>query len=377
VLVKNSCVSSVGMFSCSMRLPCFAQIGLLLASLQSAEGLRRVKPHSRPQTALERLQERAHGSPNERVAESNAGPNIHTSSRDSSLLDQSLQRKDGKISSKGSVEEMTRCSQGLAEAFPTSLWRNRSSPGFEMEVVLDIPADLVWDGVTNNCGGPHKVNVYYPKGASGPVPLISYAHGFTNGGDVLDEDNRARFFQPLVEEGFFVIAYQHGGTALYCAANTMQLGAIEWLKTSSYASMINFDRVGLLGFSMGGKATWKSTTAGHPGVKAAVTVNAHCTSDCPAPQVPTLMITGNLDSVAQQWEQKKMFDRMSVPGISADFEMEHSFDDEWVRLALEPLFMSMFRCHLLDDQERCLELNQRGQPGPLEDICFGTTSWIN
>jgi len=371
------------MYSYSMRLPCFAQISLLLASLQSAEGLRRAKPHSGPQTALERLQERAHGSPNGLV-ESDAGLNIHTSDGGPSRLDQSLEGKDNEISSSetkwgydGPYEEITACRQGLAEAFPTSLWRNRASPGFGMEVVLDIPADLVWDGVTNNCGGPHKVNVYYPKGASGPVPLISYAHGFTNGGDATDGDNRARFFQPLVEEGFFVIAYQHGGSALYCAQNTMQLGAIEWLKTSSYASMINFDRVGVMGFSMGGKATWRSTTAGHPGVKAAVTVNAHCTSDCPAPQIPTLMITGNYDSTAQQWEQRKMFDRMSVPGISADFVMEHSFNDEWVRLALQPLFMSMFRCHLLDDQERCSELNQRGQPGPLEDICFGTTSWIN
>lgn len=372
------------MLSCSMRPPCFAQMGLLLVSLLLAEGFR-VKPRRGPGTAREGLQERAGRSPNKSVVENKAKPIMQAGNVDASLLERTLLGKDvWKIShyetqfgNEGPYEQITRCRQELAAAFPTSLWRNRTSPGFQLEAVLDIPADLVWDGVTNNCSQPHKVNVYYPKEASGPVPLISYAHGYTNGGDKLDRTARDRFFQPLVEEGFFVIAYQHGGTGQYCSENYNQLGAIEWLKNSSYASMVDFSRVGVMGHSAGGKASWRSTTAGHPDIKVAVTTNAHCLSDCPAPRVPTLMIAGNLDTVAQKWEQKAVFDRMSVPGIFASFAMEHSFNNEWTRLALQPLWTSMFRCHLLDDQEACSEVNQRDRPSPLEDICFGTTEWIN
>ena len=134
-----------------------------------------------------------------------------------------------------------------------------------MEAVLDIPAELTWKGVKNNCSSPYRVN--------GRAPLISFAHGFNNGRNVLDERNRERIFQPLVEEGFFVIAYQHNG---FCDTPNKQMGAIEWLKTSSYASMIDFSNVGVAGFSLGGVAPWKSTAQGNPDIRVAVSIGALC-----------------------------------------------------------------------------------------------------
>merc|ERR1719469_945485 len=129
-----------------------------------------------------------------------------------------------------------------------------------------------------------------------------------------------------------------------------------------------------MGHSMGGKATWRSTKAEYTGIKVAVSTNAHCVSDCRVPTVPTLMITGNLDSVAQQWEQRAVFRRMRVPGVFVGLAMAHGFNNEFAYLALEPLMVSMFRCHLLDDQEACSQINQRSE---IEDTCFGWAVWTN
>merc|ERR1719469_293364 len=272
----------------------------------------------------------------------------------------------------GPYNEITRCRQELAASFPGSLWRESTKPKYQMEAVVDIPAELTWNGVTNNCSSPYRVNVYYPVGASGRSPLVSFAHGFGNGGSVLDERNRERIFTPLVQEGFFVIAYQHNG---YCDTPNNQMGAIEWLKTSSYASMIDFSNVGVAGFSLGGVASWKSTSQGNPDIKAAVSISAYCGifgNSCPVPELPTLMLTGSADRTSPVSKQRQRFNQMSGPGMLVETPMPHSFNTFWSVEAMLPLMKSMFHCYLRDDQEACSQLNERG---PLEDTCFGTTSW--
>jgi len=82
-----------------------------------------------------------------------------------------------------------------------------------------------YDTPYNQMGAIEWANVYYPGDVSGPAPLISFAHGFGNGGDFLDERNRECIYQPLVQEGFFVIAYQRNG---FCDTPYSQMGAIEW-----------------------------------------------------------------------------------------------------------------------------------------------------
>merc|ERR1719203_1113926 len=281
-------------------------------------------------------------------------------------------RRETEFDTAGPYPEIVRCRQELAASFPGSLWRNSTTPKYQMEAVLDIPADLKWNGTTNRCSSPYRVNVYYPVGASGRVPLISYAHGFGNGGDVLDERNRERIFTPLVQEGFFVIAYQHNG---FCDTPNNQMGAIEWLKTSEYASMIDFSNVGVTGFSLGGVASWKSTKEGNPDVKAAVSISAYCGffgNNCPVPELPTLMLTGSADTTSPASKQRARFNQMSAPGLLVETPMPHSFNTFWSVEAMQPLMKSMFHCYLRDDQEACSQLNERG---PLQDTCFGTTSW--
>lgn len=124
----------------------------------------------------------------------------------------------------GPYPNIVRCREELAAKFPGSVWRNSTTPKYEIKVELDIDAELTWNGKTNRCSRPYRVNVYYPAGFSGKIPLISYAHGFTNGGPKLDTLNRPRMYQPLAEEGFFVIAYQHNG---FCDVESNQMGAIE------------------------------------------------------------------------------------------------------------------------------------------------------
>jgi len=273
---------------------------------------------------------------------------------------------------KGPYPETLRCRDELAARFPGSLFRE-STPKYQMEAVVNIDANLTWNGATNKCSSPYRVNVYYPVGVSGSLPLISYAHGFTNGGTKLDELNRDRMYRPLAEDGFFVIAYQHNG---FCDVEHNQMGQIEWLKTSRFASMIDFSRVGLMGFSLGGVATWKSTSQGYTGIKAAVSLSAYCGffgNNCPVPEIPTLMLTGSRDTTSPVGKQRKRFNQMSAPGMLVEMPMPHSFNDFWSVTSMQPFTKSMFRCYLKDNQEACSQLNERG----LADTCLGIAEWKN
>ena len=190
-----------------MRTPCVATLALLLPLLLTQSF--RVRPRGRKIVVGKPASAAA---PEEAGLASDAAGAEPNSDKPAGIPNSNaawtVPRRETEFENSGPYDEITRCRQELAASFPGSLWRNSTTPKYQMEAVLDIPATLTWKGVTNNCSSPYRVNVYYPVGASGRVPLISFAHGFGNGGDVLDERNRERIYKPLVEEGFFVIAYQ-------------------------------------------------------------------------------------------------------------------------------------------------------------------------
>merc|ERR1719221_1615945 len=139
--------------------------------------------------------------------------------------------------------------------------------------------------------------------------------------------------------------------------------------------MIDFNRVGVFGYSAGGKAVIASTVD-QPDIKVMVTLAAYCNFGCRTPRVPTIMFTGSSDGTSSQSAQREDFDRMvpeyGVPGMFVSHSIGHIFSDTHAREAMWPMTVSMFRCYLFYDQEACSELNQRSA---LEDNCFGTTVW--
>eukprot|EP00928_Gymnodinium_smaydae_P088466 TRINITY_DN72550_c0_g1_i1.p1 TRINITY_DN72550_c0_g1~~TRINITY_DN72550_c0_g1_i1.p1 ORF type:complete len:504 (-),score=25.29 TRINITY_DN72550_c0_g1_i1:8-1519(-) len=277
----------------------------------------------------------------------------------------------------GPSAEMEKCREALATGFPRSIWKREKPGAFGFAWKRNIPVDF------HKCGHPHLVNVYYPLHKKRPkhevrLPLISYAHGRTNGGTRLHPSESERFFRPLVERGFFIVAYQHGGLSGYCAGPEDQLDAIRWLKNSSFAKMVNFNRVAVMGHSMGGKATLKSAAMAHGitdfTIRAAVTVNAFCLlRDCPTPQVPTMFFSGSHDRISRSNLQQKVFNSVQEsPAVFGKFEFFHGLNNDFARLALQPGITTWMQCHVNNDFASCQRLNDAEQ---YSQSCFGTLSW--
>eukprot|EP00928_Gymnodinium_smaydae_P083830 TRINITY_DN67063_c0_g1_i1.p1 TRINITY_DN67063_c0_g1~~TRINITY_DN67063_c0_g1_i1.p1 ORF type:complete len:378 (-),score=4.60 TRINITY_DN67063_c0_g1_i1:204-1220(-) len=273
----------------------------------------------------------------------------------------------------GDTEELKQCKRKLIDHYPASFWGHHVASAFPVKVARNVRVDF------KGCWGPYLVNLYYAVGrVSEKMPLVSYAHGRSNGGWKLHRAEMKRLFQPLASQGFFVVAYQHGGTSHYCGRSYHQLAQIRWLSKSKYASLIDFDRVAVLGHSMGGKATLRAAARAPRissyKIKVAATINAHClVGDCPEPRIPTLMFTGNHDLVSVAHLQHKVFDRIvDVPAIFAQIEISHGFNAELSHDFLVPAIDVWFRCHLYDDHGSCHKFDVLNKQ---RDTCIGAYQW--
>jgi hypothetical protein len=89
----------------------------------------------------------------------------------------------------------------------------------------------------------NRVNIYYPKTTpttpkSQKFPLLSFAHGFSQGGRGMDITYRKRLFEPIVSRGYVVIAHQSGGALDYCETSDDQLHAISWARGEDKAGLL-------------------------------------------------------------------------------------------------------------------------------------------
>jgi len=147
------------------------------------------------------------------------------------------------------------------------------------------------------------VNFYYPVGLESKLPLIVYGHGIGCGGRRITEFGRSQFW-PFASEGFFVAAVKNGEKAL-CAVGVDMLHVIHWLKndasTAAYRNMIDFDNVGVTGYSMGARQALDIAANAKAvqtySIKAAVAMMPHCTHGCPMSLVPTFYFAGTEDTI--------------------------------------------------------------------------------
>jgi len=154
-----------------------------------------------------------------------------------------------------------------------------------------------------SCGDPFKVNVYYPANLTGKVPLLTYGHGVGFGGHWVAVFGRGQL-RPLASHGFFVAAAQNGPHHM-CHISVDMVRVIHHLQThpsaSAYRDLIDFSRVGVIGYSMGSRGVLD--IAGNNdivtkfNIKAAVALMPHCVYGCPVPLVPTFYFAGTADDV--------------------------------------------------------------------------------
>lgn len=232
---------------------------------------------------------------------------------------------------------------------------------FHVGVNLDVGVPA-WGG---NCGGPYKVNVYFPHPNAGRRPLILFSHGYGQGGPNLDAQLRPKFLDPIVAHGFVVIGHQTGRSN-WCNTGIEMIKMIEWAKLSPYRNRIDFNQVVVMGYSMGGYFTTffaehRSLTTGFK-VKGAVALMPPCmiTGGCKSPVVPTIWGAGTADTTCPAGPIHQSFTKTRNKAVFVNIQgaphyevgkFGHNRFNNWV--------LHFLYCHLKGSQPHCAGLYSR------------------
>jgi len=240
------------------------------------------------------------------------------------------------------------------------------------------------------CWEYQTARVYYPETSpswlpwqnSNTYPVVSFAHGFHNGGTdayaCYEEMNSA-----LAAAGYVVIVSQSSTFPSECKEESLdQLRSIEWLRTSQFADKIDFSKAGLLGHSMGGGATYHN--AGQPDVVADYNIGAavglHPQTrlfDAVSPVVPFFYGSGSQDNVIwPSWVKQSYSETEGVAKVFA--EIEGAVHDEplcdcgtWKTPGSQrhtPYMIAMFDCHLKGVKSQCDKVYGSGS----DALCSGS-----
>lgn len=176
-------------------------------------------------------------------------------------------------------------------------------------------------------------DVFYPvlPNTSSKVPLISFVHGLAGGGNV-DYMAYIPLLAGIASYGFVVASPRQCNLGCLYDCKTLfgdppcfgnfylqQLSVFEWARNLSHSVLSIVDHslgYGVSGHSMGGQATLFSSSGLNPAnyaVKAAVMHHAYSASEQPAPTVPFLAFTGELDVIAWPSVTRKFFNE-KLPG---------------------------------------------------------------
>jgi len=153
----------------------------------------------------------------------------------------------------------------------------------------------------------------YPTGAEGPFPLVAFAHGCckTTVNDTKNDYDaimRNLASQGVVVASFSSCIFQCGNEAF----SGDQLHLVSALRANPQLHPIlprvDFDRVGLMGHSMGGGATITSAGSGATGIRAAAAIHP---SKGPAAdvQVPMFYMCGSSDPLVGCSGVKDMYNK--------------------------------------------------------------------
>lgn len=210
--------------------------------------------------------------------------------------------------------------------------------------------------------------VFYPDAPAGAkFPLISFAHGYNNGG-AKAYDSYSKMLTDITASGYVVIVFKDAAFPLECSEEWKdQMRSIEWAQTSNFSSSIDFTKkTGVLGHSMGGGATYHS--AGQAAavkkynIGAAVALHPEITSPWPFlpvtnSLVPIFFGSGSDDKVVAPDSVKSAYSQTEhVAKIFA--EIDGATHDEpmnfpWGKGRYTPSVIAMFDCHLKGNTDQC------------------------
>lgn len=230
------------------------------------------------------------------------------------------------------------------------------------------------------CKEHQGARVYYPK-STDTFPIVSFEHGYNNPGTEAYACY-ATMNMALAAEGYVVIVAESSDWPLECSdASKDQLRSIEWAKTSNVSSRVDFSKVGLMGHSMGGGATYHN--AGQEDMVKQYSIGAvvglhpqttlYSATDS---KVPIFFGSGSKDTVIYPSTVKKAY--TATTGVPKVFsEIVGAVHDEplcdcgtWKSPGLNrhtPYAIAMFDCHLKGDTKQCNKIYGAGS----DSLCSG------
>jgi len=232
------------------------------------------------------------------------------------------------------------------------------------------------------CDKVQTGTVFYSSDASKKYPLLSFMHGWTEGGKLTDV-NYKDVLESVAAAGYVVVA-QHSGTEKECQKiyPKDQQRTIAYIKeTEEFASKVDWNStVGIYGHSMGGGAT--GDNAGDENaiktynIGAAVLlhpVGGHLLcKGCPfivrkihPTKIPTFYATGSADTICQPHtcEAWSTLPGTAAPFIFAEMKGADHFEcqSEWKGSPCPHgwtnYVINWFNCHLKGMQEECAAAN--------------------
>jgi dienelactone hydrolase len=215
------------------------------------------------------------------------------------------------------------------------------------------------------CDGIQTATVFWPSDTSKKYPLLSFAHGWTEGGSLTD-GNYKDVIESVAAAGYVVIA-EHSGleNLCYTAEKHDQLHAIDYIKqTDEFASLVDWDsKVGVYGHSMGGAASGlnaaDSSAISKYNLGAAVCLHPAQGGQGSKTILPTFFATGSTDKIVPAPGVDLMASLAKGPMVFAEMSGANHFECQsmedllpcphgWTRYTTH-----WFNCHIKSMQSDC------------------------
>jgi len=227
------------------------------------------------------------------------------------------------------------------------------------------------------CDTWQYARIYYPVAKSGgaalgKVPIVSFAHGVTEGGLAVPA-NYHILLSGVASYGYVVIAQESAVTNFCANQDKDQQRSIEWVKSSKYSSKVDWGKkTGVFGHSMGGMATIKSASSSSA-IKAhniGAAVMLHPCAQSGSAKVPSLFFTGSLDTVCLSTFVKAAYNSASTAKAYAQIRGATHLEPQTGFPNRETIWVAaMFDCHIKGDQHACGNIYGKSPPNPCYSLC--------
>jgi len=215
------------------------------------------------------------------------------------------------------------------------------------------------------CDTIQTATVYWPSDSSKKYPLLSFAHGWTEGG-VNVAINYKDVIEATVAAGYVVIA-EHSGLERLCYADEKhdQLHALDFIKdTPEFADRVDWDaKVGVFGHSMGGASSGLNAADADAVKKynlgAAVCLHPAQGGQLAESLLPTFFATGTADTICPPAGVELMYNRAKGPKIFASMKGATHFECQTLEAGLpnphgwDAYVQRWFNCHIKGMEGEC------------------------